>query len=394
MSQSNTDEPSVALDRLAGLVERVTFHNEENGYCVLRLNVKGERDLVTLVGHSPAVAPGEYASASGHWVTDREHGRQFRAVFVKISAPTTLTGIERYLGSGMVKGIGPVYAGKLVQAFGAAVFDVIEQTPERLREIAGIGDVRSKKITSGWADQKVVRSIMVFLHAHGVSTSKAVRIFKTYGQNAIDTVSANPYRLAKDIRGIGFLSADTIAQKIGIAKDSPMRAQAGVSYALAEASGQGHCGLPYDELVGLAIKLLGIEQPVIEEAIAQELEDKVLYPDTVEERPCVFLAPPRLSHKNFTRKSIDSKWPGTSLNLSMAALKFFGEVFRINSMARPRNDPMIWAWLPAFVLTLSSPKVTSRTQLLDSTPQCFRMACANSLTTGLALDGCGTVLLT
>jgi exodeoxyribonuclease V alpha subunit len=279
------------LDRLAGLVERVTFHNEQNGFCVLRLKVKGERELITLIGHAPVVSPGEYASASGNWVTDREHGRQFRAVFVKIYPPTTLTGIERYLGSGMVKGIGPVYAGKLVKAFGAAVFDVIEQSPERLREIPGIGEIRARKITSGWADQKVIRSIMVFLHAHGVSTSRAVRIFKTYGQGAIEIVQENPYRLAQDIRGIGFLSADTIAQKIGIAKDSPLRAQAGISYALTEASGQGHCGLPYAELVPLAVKLLDIAESIIETAIAQEVADEVLLPDTVEGQACVFLAP-------------------------------------------------------------------------------------------------------
>ena len=186
-------ESPAVLDRLAGLVERVTFHNEQNGFCVLRLKVKGERELITLIGHAPAVSPGEYPSASGNWVTDREHGRQFRAVFVKISPPTTLTGIERYLGSGMVKGIGPVYAGKLVNAFGMAVFDVIKQTPDRLREISGIGEVRAQKITSGWADQKVIRRIMVFLHANGVSTSRAVRIFRTYGQEAIDIVTENPY---------------------------------------------------------------------------------------------------------------------------------------------------------------------------------------------------------
>ncbi len=283
--------PPTEFDRLAGLVERVTYHNEQNGFCVLRLKVKGERELITLIGHAPAVSPGEYASASGNWVTDREHGRQFRAVFVKISPPTTLTGIERYLGSGMVKGIGPIYAGKLVNAFGAAVFDVIEHSPQRLREIPGIGDVRARKITAGWADQKVIRSIMVFLHAHGVSTSRAVRIFKTYGQDAIEVVSANPYRLAQDIRGIGFLSADTIAQKIGIAKDSPLRAQAGISYALSEASGQGHCGLPYAELVPLAVKLLDIPETIIETAIAQEITDQVLFPDTVDGQPCVFLAP-------------------------------------------------------------------------------------------------------
>jgi len=186
-------------ERLSGLVERVTFHNAETGFCVLRLKVKGERDLITLVGHAPAVTPGEYASASGGWVTDREHGRQFRAIFVKIAPPTTLAGIERYLGSGMVKGIGPVYAGRLVQAFGTEVFEVIERTPERLHEIPGIGDKRSQKIVSGWADQKVIREIMVFLHAHGVSTSRAVRIFRTYGAQAIEIVREDPYRLSRSL---------------------------------------------------------------------------------------------------------------------------------------------------------------------------------------------------
>ena len=285
-----TAAPTPALDQLSGLVERVTFHNADSGFCVLRLQVKGERDLITLIGHAPSVTPGEYASASGRWVTDREHGRQFRAVFVKIAPPNTLGGIERYLGSGMVKGIGPVYASRLVEAFGTGVFDVIEQSPLRLREIDGIGRKRAHRITAGWADQKVIREIMVFLHAHGVSTSRAVRIFKTYGQDAIGVVRDNPYRLARDIRGIGFLSADTIAQKIGIAPDAPMRAQAGVSYALAEASAQGHCGLPYAELVPLAVKLLQIPAAVIETAIRQEIADEVLVPDTVDGEPCVFLA--------------------------------------------------------------------------------------------------------
>ena len=200
-----------SLEQLSGLVERVTFHNADSGFCVLRLKVRGERDLITLVGHAPSVTPGEYASASGSWVTDREHGRQFKAVFVKIAPPNTLSGIERYLGSGMVKGIGPVYASRLASAFGTGVFDVIEQTPERLREIDGIGEKRARKITSGWADQKVIREIMVFLHAHGVSTSRAVRIFKTYGHEVIEVVRENPYQLADGIRGIGFLSADKMA---------------------------------------------------------------------------------------------------------------------------------------------------------------------------------------
>jgi exodeoxyribonuclease V alpha subunit len=260
------------MEQLAGLVERVTFHNADTGFCVLRLKVKGERDLITLVGHTPSVTPGEYATASGQWISDREHGRQFKAVFVKIAPPTTLVCIERYLGSGMVKGIGPVYAA-------------------RLREIGGIGEKRAKKVTSGWADQKVIREIMVFLHAHGVSTSLAVRIFKTYGQDAIAVVRDNPYRLASDIRGIGFLSADTIAQKVGIALDSPLRARAGVSYALSEATSEGHCGLPRADLLPLAIKLLEIRAEVIEQAIEQELQEGVVIADDIDGKPCIFLAP-------------------------------------------------------------------------------------------------------
>ena len=279
------------LERLSGLIERVTFHNAESGFCVLRLKVRGERELVTLVGHTPTVTPGEYASASGHWVTDREHGRQFKAVFVSVAPPDTLEGIERYLGSGMVKGIGPVYAGRLAAAFGTGVFEIIERAPERLREIEGIGGKRARKITSGWADQKVIREIMVFLHSHGVSTSRAVRIFKTYGAEAVAVVRQDPYRLARDIRGIGFLSADTIAQKVGIARDSPLRARAGVSHALAEASNQGHCGLPYAELVPLAVKLLEIAPEAIEAAIADEIAAEALFAESVEGAPCVFLAP-------------------------------------------------------------------------------------------------------
>lgn len=278
------------LEYLSGLVERVTYHNAENGFCVLRLQVKGERDLITLVGHAPSVTPGEYASASGTWIADREHGRQFKAVFVKISPPNTLTGIERYLGSGMVKGIGPIYAGRLVKAFGATVFNVIEQEPTKLREVEGIGEIRAKKITAGWADQKVIREIMVFLHGHGVSTSRAVRIFKKYGKDAVTIVSANPYRLAQDIRGIGFLSADTIAQKMGIAQDSILRARAGVSYALSEASGDGHCGLPRTELVKLAIELLAIPEGVIESAIDNELNEGIVVADTIDDMPGIFLS--------------------------------------------------------------------------------------------------------
>src|SRR5271156_3731696 len=156
---------------LAGLVERVTFHNDENGFCVLRTKARGHRDLVTVVGQAASISAGEWITASGEWVNDRAHGQQFKARFLKTSAPTSIEGIEKYLGSGMIRGIGPAYANKLVRAFSDKVFDVIEAEPDRLREVAGIGAVRARRIVDAWAEQNVVREIMVFLHSHGVGTA-------------------------------------------------------------------------------------------------------------------------------------------------------------------------------------------------------------------------------
>ena len=203
---------------LAGLVERVTYHNAENGFCVLRAKARGHRDVVTVVGHAATIAAGEWITASGDWVNDRTHGQQFKARFLRTSPPTSADGIEKYLSSGMIRGVGPVYAKKLVRAFGERVFDIIEASPDRLREVEGIGPVRAASILSAWAEQKAVREIMVFLHSHGVGTARAVRIFKTYGADAVQVMTENPYRLARDIRGIGFKTADAIAMKLGIEK--------------------------------------------------------------------------------------------------------------------------------------------------------------------------------
>ena len=280
---------AASSEALAGLVERVTFHNAENGFCVLRVKVRGRRDLVTVVGHAAMISAGEFVQMSGRWFNDHTHGHQFKAEFLKASPPTTGEGIERYLGSGMIRGIGPVYAKKLVKAFGEAVFDLIEQEPGRLREVTGIGPKRAERIVAGWADQKVIREIMLFLHSNGVGTSRAVRIFKTYGQDAVRRISENPYRLAKDIRGIGFKTADQIARKMGIAPDAMIRVRAGISYALGEAMDEGHCGLPVGELLTSTAELLEVAAPLIETALALELEAGEVVADSVGETNCIFL---------------------------------------------------------------------------------------------------------
>ena len=284
-------QPTDASDRepLSGLVERVTFHSSETGFCVLRVKVRGHRDLVTVLGSAADIHSGEYVQASGRWERHRDHGMQFRALFLQVTAPTSLEGIERYLGSGMIKGIGPHFAKRLVKTFGDAVFDVIEKTPERLREVEGIGQVRLKRITAGWADQKAIREIMVFLQSHGIGTSRSVRIFKTYGADAIPLVKENPYRLARDIRGIGFKTADQLAQRLGIPKESMLRARAGISYALMEAVADGHCALPEENLLTLAEELLEIGRGTLAEALALEAAEGGVVIDHIGDTTCVFL---------------------------------------------------------------------------------------------------------
>src|SRR6202171_3193019 len=275
---------------LAGLVERVTYQNAENGFCVIRVKARGHRDLVTLVGHAATISAGEWITATGDWVNDRTHGQQFKARFLKTSTPTSHEGIEKYLGSGMIRGIGPVYAKKLLRAFGDKVFDVIEAEPGRLRDVDGIGPVRANRIVVGWAEQKAVREIMVFLHRHGVGSARAVRIYKTYGADAVQVMSENPYRLARDIRGIGFKTADTIAMKLRIEKAAINRVRAGISFALTEAMDEGHCGLPTDELMPLAEKLLEVPIDLVGAALDLATSEGTVIADSVGETRCVFLA--------------------------------------------------------------------------------------------------------
>ena len=297
--EERTGDPSGFMKRtqesstqevLAGLVERVTFHNAENGFCVLRTKARGHRDLVTVVGHVALISAGEWITASGDWTNGRTHGQQFKGQFLKTSAPSSIEGIEKYLGSGMIRGIGPVYAKKMVKAFGEKVFDIIEAEPDRLREVTGIGAVRAKRITDAWAEQKIVREIMVFLHSNGVGTARAVRIYKTYGADAEQVMTENPYRLARDIRGIGFKTADAIAMKLGIEKTAMIRLRAGVSYALTEAMDEGHCGLPTDKLIPLAEELLEAPKELILAAVELERSEGSVIADKVADIACMFLA--------------------------------------------------------------------------------------------------------
>ncbi len=288
MNSASTPSASPS-EEISGLVERVTFFNEESGFAVLRVKVRGHRELVTILGSLPSVSAGEWLTAEGWWVRDREHGLQFRAKVLKAVPPTTSEGVERYLAGGFVKGVGPVLARKLVSHFGAEVLGIIGNTPHELESVDGIGPKRRERIASAWQEGVQIREIMLFLHSHGVSTGRAVRIYKTYGNLAIQTVRENPYTLAKEIRGIGFATADQIAQSVGIPRDSQNRARAGVDHVLLGATSEGHCALPLEKLKASAVKLLEVPVETVEQAISQMLTSGFLLLDEIDGEPLVFL---------------------------------------------------------------------------------------------------------
>ncbi|MCJ2107566.1 ATP-dependent RecD-like DNA helicase [Methylobacterium sp. E-041] len=323
MNQSPTPtqfDRGAPIETLAGTIERVTFHNAETGFCVLKVQARGKRDLVPVIGHAPAIAAGEWITATGIWFTDRQHGLQFKADTLKATPPTGVEGIERYLASGYMRGIGPAMAKRIVALFGEATFEVIEADPERLKEVSGIGPMRAARIVSGWAEQKAVREIMIFLHAHGVGTARAVRIFKTYGYESIAVMTEDPYRLARDIRGIGFRTADAIAMRLGLTKEAPQRLRAGVSFALQTAMDEGHCGLPIERLIVLAQKLLEVDVALVRTAVANELaRGEEVIADTVEAEPCVFLkglhaAERAIAERLVTRARGSPPWPSIDLD--------------------------------------------------------------------------------
>lgn len=253
-----------------GVLERITYANEENGYTVARVDTgRGGGDLLTVVGSLLGAQPGESLRMEGRWGSHPQYGKQFTVENYTTVLPATVQGIRRYLGSGLIKGIGPRIADRIVEHFGTDTLDVIEQRPERLIEVPGLGPKRTKLIGAAWEEQKAIKEVMVFLQGVGVSTSIAVRIYKKYGDASISVVRNQPYRLAADVWGIGFLTADKIAQSVGIPHDSPERVKAGLQYALSQSSDQGHCYLPEERLIADAVKLLQVDTGLVIDCLGE-----------------------------------------------------------------------------------------------------------------------------
>jgi len=293
---SNSDLPSKgpdaafngsadASDQIEGVVERIVYENRENGFFVARLQEKGKADLTTFVGNLMAVSAGETIRLFGRWVEDPRWGRQLRVARYETLRPNTVDGIERYLGSGLIEGIGPVFAKRLVDAFGIETLRVIDEEPKRLRKVPGIGAKRAKQIREAWAGQRAIQSIMLFLQGHGIGTGQAVRIYKCYGDASVAVLRENPYRLAEDIVGIGFRRADEIAGQLGIAKDAAVRIDAGLLFTLNDAQGQGHLFLTNDELIERSGELLTVER----ERIEARLVDLVVRKEVIREDTSIYL---------------------------------------------------------------------------------------------------------
>ena len=277
-------EDAPYMEKLRCVVERITFHNEENGYTVLKCKVKSYHELMTVVGTMPSVTVGSVLSLQGFWKNDGKYGPQFTVQSFEETLPATVHGIEKYLGSGLIKGIGPIFAKKIVNTFGTETLEVIESDVERLLEIRGIGKVRVDRIERSWQEQKEIKNIMLFLQSYNVSTSHATKIFKTYGTDSISVVKENPYKLADDIWGIGFRTADTIARELGVAKDASVRLRSGLLYTLNKLSEDGHCYADAKQLFETAAEMLETTmeklQPVLEEMAHAEhviVEDEAIY---------------------------------------------------------------------------------------------------------------------
>jgi exodeoxyribonuclease V alpha subunit len=267
------------MDNISGVVERITFMNKENGYSVIKIRSKGFPELITAVGNMASVNIGSVINLEGSWKVDSKYGKQFNVINYSEKVPATIKGIEKYLGSGLIKGIGPVYAKKIVKKFKEDTIRIIEETPDRLIETEGIGKKRIEIIKKAWHEQKEIKNVMLFLQSYDVSTAYAVKIYKTYGNDSIELVSENPYRLADEVWGIGFKTADQIADRMGYEKNSYPRCRAGIIYVLNQLSNDGHCYATKEQLIDESVKILDVEGLYINDAIDRMLEEKSIMLD-------------------------------------------------------------------------------------------------------------------
>ena len=376
----------MASDTLRGIIERITYHNEENGYTVAQLTPDGASYTVPVIGNMLGLNVGESVLLTGAWVAHAQYGRQFKADQVRTVLPATIAGLEKYLGSGLIKGIGPVTAKRIVRKFGLDTLRIIEEEPGRLHEVLGVGRMRVELITRAWAEQRQIKEVMLFLQSHNVSTGLAVKIYKQYGDDAIEIVKTDPYRLAREVYGIGFVTADKIARELGIAADAPERVAAGVAYVLGQAADDGNVYLPATELAARSAELLGVNATLALDGIAALRESEQVWVEDgrapgasllAEERP-VYLIPfyyGEIGVTNRLRRLIDA--PGDRL----AAFQAFNWPAAFAALAhQPASD----AAAPRVALTPQQMQavqaaLTCRVTVLTGGPGTGKTTCTRSI---------------
>lgn len=320
------------METLLGIIERITFRSPETGFTVVKLKLQGKADLVCVVGNLPTVQPGETVECAGTWKRNPAHGMQFEAQSYETKAPADLTGIRKYLGSGLIKGIGPKYAEKIVAHFGKTTLQVIEETPDRLTEVPGIGKKRIGIISQCWMDQKHIREVMIFLQQHEISPTFAQKIYKTYGDRSIELLLEDPYRLARDIYGVGFKSADKAAMKLGVDKSSPIRVDAGIEYSLSELSSDGHTCYPAQEFIDLTAILLDVSAGMVRERIEHQGREDRISVEEIDGIHYIWLRPLYLSEKGIARELTRIKTAPSLLRKidTQKALQWVQEILHID----------------------------------------------------------------
>lgn len=355
------------MPTISGYIEKITYYNEENGFTVAKLQEKGKRGATTIVGNLFGVSPGETVRVTGQWVQDKRYGEQFRIESSEVIMPATVTGIRKYLGSGLIKGIGPILAERMVETFGLETLEIIENQPERLSEVDGIGPKRIEMILEAWKEQKEVQAIMVFLQGHGVGVAFSAKIYKQYGNRAIEALKEDPYRLARDIRGIGFVTADRIAQRLGIDPNSMPRAKAGLLYVLNQLTEEGHVFYPKEGLVRKAQEILKIDPGVILTALAELVREKEIFLEPLspeEGSEAAYLAPFYVAETGIARwlKTL-KEWPSKIRPIQPErAIEWVEQRLKIKLAQKQREA--IWLAASSKVLVITGGPGTGKTTLI------------------------------
>ncbi|MDR2781348.1 MAG: ATP-dependent RecD-like DNA helicase [Holosporaceae bacterium] len=356
--------------KLKGQLERITYENDENSYIVAKVKVYGYTDLVTIVGNIPSPTPGEILNMSGEWVNHPKFGMQFKVVFCECSVPASVAGIEKYLGSGLIKGIGSVMAKRIVKKFGEKTLDIIEESVEKLLEIEGIGRIRTEMIAKAWEEQKEIRSVMLFLQSNGISSAYASKIYKKYGNQSIDIVKKNPYRLAHDIFGIGFFTADKIAKQLGFDEKSPLRAEAGIIFKLHKLTDDGHVYYPMEDLISQLKDMLNVDESVLGIAMQSLLAENKIVIENLKsddaEIQGIFLSGYHFAEVQIAKKLVEIRdFPkNIEENCLDATLKYIQEKLSI-SLANKQIDAVKSAVINKFLVITGAPG-TGKTTIIKA----------------------------